>query len=109
MEMNTVSDIPLYDIIQEIEAVHGVEKHMLIQIITNDDAVEDKPHPLIREEDIYRPNGWQLKDDIFFWCEFENQVAVFDNVAAVKHWFLNDCVRERKEDNTDLILQQTLV
>lgn len=107
--MSTVSDIPLYDIIQEIEAVHGSEKHMSIQIIANDDAVENKPHPLVREEDIYRPNGWQLDDGIFFWCEFENQIAVFDTVAAVRNWFLNDCVRENKEDNTDLILQQTLL
>jgi hypothetical protein len=106
--MNTVSDIPLYEIVQEIEKVHGSDKHMVIEIITNDEAVEDKPHPLIREEDIYRPNGWQLTDGIWFWCEFENQVAVFDNIAALKHWFIVDCNRENKEDNTDIKIRQDL-
>lgn len=106
--MTTVSDIPLYEIVQEIEKVHGSEKHMVIEIITNDEATEDKPHPLIREEDIYRPDGWQLNDGIWFWCEFENQVAVFDNVTAVKHWFIEDCYRENKEDNTDIKIKQDL-
>lgn len=106
--MNTVSDIPLYEIIQEIEGLHGEDKHMVIEIITNDDAEEGKPHPLAREEDILRPNGWQLKDGIWFWCEFENQIAVFDNVAAVKHWFMNDCLRDNPEDNTDFRVNQIL-
>jgi len=97
--MSTISDIPLYEIIQEIESFHGEDRHMVIEIITNDDATTDKPHPLIREEDVYRPNGWQLNDNIFFWCEFENQVAVFDNIPAMKHWFLVDCARENSDDN----------
>tara|TARA_B100001063_G_scaffold225722_1_gene234760 strand:- start:1092 stop:1523 length:432 start_codon:yes stop_codon:yes gene_type:complete len=97
--MTTVSDIPLYEIIQEIEGVHGSETHMVIEIITNDEPKDGKPHPLIREEDVLRPDGWQLNDGIWFWCEFENQVAVFDNVAALKHWFLVDCLRDNPEDN----------
>ena len=97
--MTTVSDIPLYEIIQEIEGVHGSEKHMVIEIITNDDPEDGKPHPLIRDEDVLRPDGWQLNDGIWFWCEFENQVAIFDNVPAMKHWFLVDCVRDKPEDN----------
>lgn len=104
--MSTISDIPLYDIIQEIEQKHGHEKHMSIEIITNDDATTDQPHPIVRGEDLYRPNGWQLNDGIFFWCEFENQVAVFDNVASVRHWFLHDCDRENPDDNTDLRVRQ---
>ena len=63
-------------------------KHMVIEIITNDDPEDGKPHPLIRDEDVLRPDGWQLNDGIWFWCEFENQVAIFDNVPAMKLWFL---------------------
>ena len=34
---------------------------------------------------------------VFGFVEFENQVAVFDNVPALKHWFLVDCVRDNPE------------
>tara|TARA_Y100000361_G_scaffold153829_1_gene176809 strand:- start:645 stop:965 length:321 start_codon:yes stop_codon:yes gene_type:complete len=104
--MTTVSDIPLYDIIKEIEGVHGENKHMSIEIISNDDEDDDQPHPLVRGEDVDRPNGWELNDGFLFWCEFENQVAVFDTVAAMRNWFLVDCVRDNPEDNTDFLVQQ---
>ena len=76
--METITDIPLYDIIREIEKKHGEDTHMVIEAFINDDNVHED---LEAEVPV---------DKLLWWCEFQDQITVFDNIAAVKHWFLNE-------------------
>lgn len=76
--MESITDIPLYDIIQEIETKHGADIHMRIEAFADDDNLHGDNETTIDLEKIY------------WWCEFQDQVKVFDNIAAVRHWFLNE-------------------
>ena len=76
--METITDIPLYDISQEIESKYGENTHMVIEAFINDN---NEHEDLEKEVPV---------DKLMWWCEFQDQISVFDNVAALKHWFLNE-------------------
>lgn len=77
--MESITDIPLYDVIQEIEEKHGHDVYMVIEAML----------PESRTEDDYN-NADIPVSEIMWWCEFQDKTKVFDNIAAVKHWFLNE-------------------
>lgn len=83
MEEGNITDIPLYEIIQEIEGKHGSDVHMVIEAIV--DAEEE-----VKDEEILR-DGVPLSR-IYWYCEFQDQVKVFDNISSAKHWFMNEVV-----------------
>jgi len=29
-------------------------------------------------------------ENLLWWCEFQDQIKVFDNIIAVQHWFMNE-------------------
>lgn len=78
--METITDIPLYDLIQEIEKKHGTDIHMCIEAFIDDDNLHDD---LESEVPV---------DKLMWWCEFQDQTKVFDRIESVKHWFLNEVV-----------------
>lgn len=80
--MSIDTDIPLYDIIQELEKKWGEETHMVIDAFIDDgDPTEDDAPPLDLKS---------APENLLFWCEFQDQVKVFDNLASAKHWFLEE-------------------
>ena len=83
--MNSVTDIPLYSVIREIEEKHGEDTYMMIEAMLND---ED-------EEEFENSEGTEIPvDKLLWWCEFQDQVRVFDNIASVKDWFLNQVEKD---------------
>tara|TARA_Y100000004_G_scaffold129120_1_gene145515 strand:+ start:2048 stop:2494 length:447 start_codon:yes stop_codon:yes gene_type:complete len=78
--MKTVTDIPLYDVIQSIEEKHGSDVHMVIEALLPDGKTPED----------YKSEAEVPVDELMWWCEFQDKVKVFDNIARVKDWFLND-------------------
>lgn len=95
--MDSVTDIPLYDIIQEIEGKWGESTHMVIDAFIDDD--EETP------EGEYAKDNKDLPENLLFWCEFQDQVKVFDNLASAKHWFLEEV--EYDPDHTEVVVDYT--
>lgn len=79
--MALVSDIPIIDLIKEIEEKHGEDTHMVIEVV-----VKNEDHVDIDEDNI----GNLKESDVLWWVEFENDQKVFDNFSMVKHYFLNE-------------------
>lgn len=79
--MALVSDIPIIDLIKEIENKHGEDTHMVIEVV-----VKDEKHSNIDEDHL----GNLDEKDILWWVEFKNEQKVFDNFAMVRHYFLNE-------------------
>ena len=48
--MKTVTDIPLYDVIQSIEEKHGSDVHMVIEALLPDGKSPDQVISLVKEE-----------------------------------------------------------
>ena len=78
--MKTVTDIPLYDVIQAIEEKHGSDVHMVIEALLPDGKTPED----------YKSETEMPVDELMWWCEFQDKVKVFDNIARVKDWFLNE-------------------
>ena len=86
--MSIDTDIPLYDIIQELEKKWGEKTHMVIDAFIDDgDPAEENAPPADLKS---------VPENLLFWCEFQDQVKVFDNLASAKHWFLEEV--EYKEE-----------
>ena len=81
MTEGNITDIPLYEIIQEIEGKHGSDVHMVIEAIV--DAEES-----VKDIEILH-DGVPLSR-VYWYCEFQNQVKVFDDISSAKHWFLSE-------------------
>ena len=78
--MNSVTDIPLYDVIQSIEEKHGSDVHMVIEALL----------PEGKNPEDYESEPELPVDELMWWCEFQDKVKVFDNITRVKDWFLNE-------------------
>ena len=78
--MKSVTDIPLYDVIQAIEEKHGSDVHMVIEALLPDGKTPED----------YKSETEMPVDELMWWCEFQDKVKVFDNIARVKDWFLNE-------------------
>lgn len=78
--MKSVTDIPLYDVIQAIEEKHGSDVHMVIEALLPDGKTPED----------YSTQTEMPVDELMWWCEFQDKVKVFDNIASAKHWFLNE-------------------
>jgi hypothetical protein len=78
--MDVVTDIPLYSIIKEIEEKHGDDTRMIIEAMLPDDK---EPEDFGKEIPV---------DELLWWCEFQDQFKVFDNLASVRHWFIEEVV-----------------
>lgn len=85
--MSIDTDIPLYQVIEELEGKWGEKTHMVI------DAFIDEGSP---EEDLAPMDDKKIPENLLFWCEFQDQIKVFDNLASAKHWFLEEV--EYKEE-----------
>ena len=81
-----LKDIPLYEIVQEIEAKHGHELNMVIEAFLKDQKSE---HDHIRDSDILE-HGQLTAAEVYWYCEFQEQKRVFDHIASVKKWFLEE-------------------
>jgi hypothetical protein len=82
--MAFVSDIPIIDLIKEIEEKHGEDTHMVIEVV-----VKNEEHIDVDEDMI----GNLKESDVMWWVEFENEQKVFDNFSMVKHYFLNEVLK----------------
>ena len=76
--MQTITDIPLYEIIKAIEEKHGEDTHMIIEAFIDDDNIHEDLESQVPVE------------NLLWWCEFQDQIKVFDNIIAVQHWFMNE-------------------
>ena len=80
--MDAVTDIPLYSLIKEIEEKHGEDTRMIIEAMLPDD----------KEAEDY---GKEIPvDELLWWCEFQDQVKVFDNLASVRSWFMDELEKD---------------
>jgi|11_taG_2_1085331.scaffolds.fasta_scaffold00028_39 hypothetical protein len=85
LKMNSVTDIPLYDVIREIEDKHGEDTYMTIEAMLDDEDTEEFENTEQTEIPV---------EKLLWWCEFQDQVRVFDNIASVKDWFLNQVEKD---------------
>ena len=81
-----LSEIPLYEIVQEIEAKHGHDLNMVIEAFLKDQKPE---YDHIRDSDILE-HGQLTAAEVYWYCEFQEQKKVFEHIAQVKHWFLEE-------------------
>lgn len=83
--MALVSDLPLFGVALEAEKKHGVDTHMVIEVVVknvNTVAEEEEVDPSILDEDA-----------VMWWVEFENEVKIFDRFEMVEHYLLNEAVK----------------
>ena len=81
-----LSELPLYEIVQEIEKKHGHELNMVIEAFLKDQKPE---YDHIRDSDILE-NDELTAAEVYWYCEFQDQKKLFDHIAQVKHWFLEE-------------------
>ncbi len=88
--MDTVTDIPLFSIVKEIEEKHGDDTRMIIEAMLPDDK---------KAEDF----GKEIPvDELLWWCEFQDQIKVFDNLASVRNWFMEEVVLDPDFEEDEL-------
>ena len=83
-----LKDIPLYELVQKIEKKHGHNLNMVIDAFLKNQS-EENEH--IRDSDILE-DGMVRADEIYWYCEFQDQKKIFDHIAAVESWFLKEVV-----------------
>ena len=81
-----LKDIPLYELVQKIEKKHGHNLNMVIEAFLKNQS-EENEH--IRDSDILE-NGQLTAAEVYWYCEFQEQKKVFEHIAQVKNWFLEE-------------------
>lgn len=76
--MSSITDIPLLELIEKIEKKHGQDIHMIIEAFIDDKNLHGD---LETEVPV---------DKLLWWCEFQDQIKVFDHIASVENWFMNE-------------------
>ena len=86
-EGKSLSELPLYEVVQEIEA-------MLTAYSENElEAMHSLSDNRLLQDNIPEgPNG-----GITWYCEFGGHKRLFDTLAAARHWFLHEIEVEEKK------------
>ena len=99
-EGKTLSELPLYEVVQEIEAKWDPMKyHMVIEAMLTADTENEleamhslSDNRLLQDNIPEGPNG-----GITWYCEFGGHKRLFDTLAAARHWFLHEIEVEEKK------------
>ena len=99
-EGKTLSELPLYEVVQEIEAKWDPMKyHMVIEAMLTADTENEleamhslSDNRLLQDEIPEGPGG-----GITWYCEFGGHKRIFDTLAAARHWFLHEIKVEEKK------------
>ena len=99
-EGKTLSELPLYEVVQEIEAKWDPMKyHMVIESMLTADTENEleamhslSDNRLLQDEIPEGPGG-----GITWYCEFGGHKRIFDTLAAARHWFLHEIKVEEKK------------
>jgi|TARA_B100000035_G_scaffold295247_1_gene286177 hypothetical protein len=86
--MALISELPIFQVAQEAEEKHGVDTHMVIEVVLKPYVAE----ALEGDDEDYDPS-YVGEDDVYWWVEFENEIKVFDSFAVVKDYLLNKAVK----------------
>ena len=99
-EGKTLSELPLYEVVQEIEAKWDPMKyHMVIEAMLTADTENEleamhslSDNRLLQDNIPEGPGG-----GITWYCEFGGHKRLFDTLAAARHWFLYEINLEEKK------------
>ena len=99
-EGKTLSELPLYEVVQEIEAKWDPMKyHMVIDAMLTADSEGEleamhnlSDNQLLMDKIPEGPGG-----GITWYCEFGGHKRLFDTLAAARHWFLYEINLEKKK------------
>ena len=99
-EGKTLSELPLYEVVQEIEAKWDPMKyHMVIEAMLTADTENEleamhslSDNRLLQDNIPEGPGG-----GITWYCEFGGHKRIFDTLAAARHWFLHEIKVEEKK------------
>ena len=80
--MALVSELPLFGLAYDAEKKHGVDTHMVIEVVLKGVDNEDKVDPSTLDE-----------SEVMWWVEFENEKRIFDSFELVKHYLLEEAVK----------------
>ena len=99
-EGKSLSELPLYEVVQEIEAKWDPMKYnMVIEAMLTADTENEleamhslSDNRLLQDNIPEGPNG-----GITWYCEFGGHKRLFDTLAAARHWFLHEIKVEEKK------------
>ena len=99
-EGKSLSELPLYEVVQEIEAKWDPMKyHMVIEAMLTADTENEleamhtlSDNRLLQDNIPEGPGG-----GITWYCEFGGHKRLFDTLAAARHWFLYEINLEEKK------------
>lgn len=86
--MALVSELPIMDVAMQAEEKHGIDTHMVIEVVLKNPKEVDE-HDTTFETDY----DGVSEEDVLWWVEFENRQMVFDTFDMVKHFFLEEAVK----------------
>jgi len=89
--MALVSELPIMDIALQAEEKHGVDTHMVIEVVLK------KPKEVDENDETFDTDYDNVdEEDVLWWVEFEYQQLVFETFNMVKHFLLEEAVKTGK-------------
>lgn len=85
--MALVSELPILDVIKRAEDKHGLDTHMVIEVLFKEP--EEPEQTILPESD-----ESEVEEDKVIWLvEFENQKMIFDSFDLVTSFLLEEAVK----------------
>ena len=88
-----IDELPMYEVIQEIEAKWDPLKYNMVidAMLTADTEKEGEGLHSLADNQLLMDRIPEGKDGGITWyCEFQDEKRIFDTIAAARHWFLNE-------------------
>lgn len=89
----SIDELPMYEVIQEIEAKWDPLKYNMVidAMLTADTEQELEAMHTLADNQLLMDRIPEGKDGGITWyCEFQDEKRIFDTIAAARHWFLNE-------------------
>lgn len=86
--MALVSELPIMDVAMQAEEKHGIDTHMVIEVVLKN------PKEVDEDDETFETDYDEVdEEDVLWWVEFENQQLVFETFDMVKHFLLEESVK----------------